>query len=86
MSQSSSPFPHPSIKSQLTQRVAAMSSIRGAESGDRAKDQASSLNKRPNREIPCLPTVFIKLPFVLAWYAEFTFTFATGESINKNTF
>ena len=81
MSQRSSPFPHPWY--QLTQRVAAMSAIRGAESGDRAKDQTSRLNKQLSGKYPaCLLCLLsFPVPFALAWYAEFTFTFAIGESI-----
>lgn len=81
------PSPTPGIKSQLTRRVAGMSSIRGAESGDRAKDRASSLNKQPNGKYPAwlLYLLSFPVPFALAWYAEFTFTFATGESVNKST-
>ena len=66
--------------------VAAMSAIRGAESGDTAKDLTSSLYTQLNRKYPaCLLCLLsFPVPFALAWHAEFTVTIAIGESINKN--
>ena len=84
-SQRSSHFPQPGIKSQLTGavQVVAMSAIRGAESRDRAKHLASSLNKLVRRKCPahllCLSSFLVLL--ALAWSPEFTFTIAIGESI-----
>ena len=82
MSQRSSHFPQPGIKSQLTE-AKAMSAIRGAESRDRAKDSASSLNKRASRKCPTYLLCLSSFPVLLAlaWSPEFTFTFAIGESI-----
>ena len=85
MSQRSSHFPQPGIKSQLIEAVwgVAMCAIIGAESRDRAKDLSSSLNKLVSRKCPahllCLSSFLILL--ALAWSPEFTFTFAIGESI-----
>ena len=80
------PFPTLSIKSQLTSMTVAMSAIRGAESGDRAKDLASSLYKQLNWKSPAWVLWFssFSLPFVVR-PPRVTFTFATGESVNKNT-
>ena len=85
MSQRSSHFPQPGIKSQLIEAVwgVAISAIRGAESRNRAKDLSSSLNKLVSRKCPahllCLSSFLVLL--ALAWSSEFTFTFAIGESI-----
>ena len=78
------PFPT-LISNQLTSTVA-ISAIRGSESGDRAKDLASSLYKQLNWKSPAWVLWFSSFssPFVVR-PPQVTFTFATGESGSKNT-